>query len=976
MRTLSRHGAGPGVERGARAPLHLAVRALFEGLRLWLAVPSLRRRLRRAQARLGAALAAAWQEGSRPGEGEPGPAPGGIEGLLAARRLVEIDLAMLAGSRGRPPAASVLAPLRRRLLAARLRALDTRIGAAATREDVPPGSPAHAALAARQACQRALIEGEARRGAAFERARCALALPFSGTGRPRRRAPQPLPSAPSRPGPDHPAARPGLPLAGPPPPAGQPLTLTELAGAAAAPNGQWRPPPAPTRRREGAAGAAWQLRLAGRAVARKARAVVVALADPPQGRTPFRLARPLAGALCLALLAGGLLALPAAAVLGRSVKAAASGLPRLEHLERSPLAERTEVFDRNGRRIGVLMEENRVLVPLERVPKHVRDAVVAAEDARFYEHEGVDTRGILRAALTNVASGQTAQGGSTITQQYVRNAYPGLKDDTIARKIKEASLATQLERKWTKDQILEGYLNVVYFGEGFYGIEAAAQGYFGVHVDKLNLAQAATLAGIIRSPVSANPIDHPEAAQRLRDRVLDRMVEEGMVEQEQAERAKRQPLQVRPLRLPGGSYVLQYVQEQLLNDPRLGATREERRRQLFRGGLRINTTFDWRLQRAAEEAVKRHLPSVSGLSMALAAIDPRTGHVLAMVGGPGFEKDKFNRATQAWRPPGSSFKAFVLAAALENGISPDSVWESGTFNATLCGITTPWEANNYEGDGSGPMTLREATHRSVNGVYARIMAELCPEKVADMAHRLGVPEIGKNDSQARHPSIALGAGEVRVIDMASAYATLAALGVKRQPVAYTEVRRHGRTLFTNQPKEEQAVEPILAYEVIEVLKGVVQNGTGTAASIGRPQFGKTGTSQDYQDAWFVGATPQLSVAVWMGYDTPKTMAYVGGRRYVTGGSFPAIVWRDFAQQAFTITGEPPVDWQRPSGQLNYTVLPPEPPREECRSLPFPLPPGFPCPGDGDGGRDDDGRRGRRGGGGGGNGGFPGFPGFP
>src|SRR6266536_1583429 len=661
--------------------------------------------------------------------------------------------------------------------------------------------------------------------------------------------------------------------------------------------------------------ARWRLR----AVERPLGPIVRALAAPPDPRLPAwrRFLRPVAGALTLTLLAGALAGLPAAAMLGGSVKAASAGLPDLANLQPLSQPERTQVYDRDGHLIEVLHDEqDRIVVPLTSMPQVLRDAVLAAEDERFYQHHGIDDRGILRALLANLIQGQTVQGSSTITQQLVRNAYPDLRDRSLVRKVKEASLAAQLEERMSKDQILEAYLNRVYFGAGYYGVEAASRGYFGRHVRDLSLAQAATLAGVIREPELSNPRSAPRRALQRRNTVLQQMGALAMVPPAEAARAARSRLGVRPPRQVGGQYpwFIDALKRQLLDDPRLGHSVAERRRRLYEGGLRIDTTLDPAAQHQAEQAVARWRPA-SGPDVALVAVDPRDGAVRAVVGGRDFRRHQFNLAVQGERQAGSAFKPFVLAAALDNGISPDSRWESGGLSGQICG--SPWTVSNYEGKGSGRMSLREATWHSVNGVYARVMARLCPARVVSMAERLG---LGVPERQSHAPSIALGAANVSPLGMASAYATLADQGVHQRPVLFTKVSRHGRTLFENRPEPERRISAALAYQVTDVLKGVVQHGTGTAAAIGRPVAGKTGTTQDYRDAWFVGYTPQLATAVWMGYPGREVpMLDVGGIR-VTGGSYPARIWHDF--MAAAMAGQPSLDWQRPPGTLGFTVLPP------------------------------------------------------
>jgi penicillin-binding protein 1A len=658
-----------------------------------------------------------------------------------------------------------------------------------------------------------------------------------------------------------------------------------------------------------------------RAIAAWLAPLVTAMAAPPNHRRRgvLAFARPVVVALALTLLVATATAVPAGMLVADSVKGAGAGLPELEELKQLRQPERTQVYDRQGQVIEVLKDEqDRIVVPLSRISPILQQAVIAAEDARFYEHKGVDDRGIVRAAVTNLLSGQVSQGGSTITQQLVRNSYPDLKDISVVRKIKEAALAAQLEGKLSKQEILHRYLNRVYFGAGYYGVEAASRGYFGKRASEVSLSQAAILAGVIREPVSADPRQHRERAELLRDSVLERMTQLGMISSADAAKAGKERLKIQKPGHVGGRYpwFIDGLKRQLQEDERIGSTRESRTRRLFEGGLRIHTTLDRDLQVAAEQAVARWRPP-SGPDIALVAIDPRDGGVRAVVGGRDFKREAYNAALQGeGRQPGSSFKTFVLAAALDAGISPDSVWESSGFDQLVCG--SQWAVDNYEGGGSGPVSVRDATRRSVNGVYGRLMEKLCPDKVAEMAERLGIPTIPPGK---RVPSMALGSAEVRPIDMASAYATLANMGVYHKPTFFEEVdHRSGRPVIEEPSKPERRVSEALAWQVNDILKGVIRGGTGTAANIGRPAAGKTGTNQAYRDAWFVGYTPQLAVAVWMGNPTSQQSMYnVQGVR-VSGGSFPARVWHDF--MAVAMADQQVMDWPRPPEQLQYTVLPP------------------------------------------------------
>ena len=572
----------------------------------------------------------------------------------------------------------------------------------------------------------------------------------------------------------------------------------------------------------------------------------------------------------------------------------ADGLPQVEL---RPLAHRSQVLAADGSLLSALYEEDRVPVALADVPPVLVDAVLAVEDTAFFEHDGVSLRGLLRAARANATEGGVEQGGSTITQQLVKNAVLDA-DRTYDRKAREAVLALRMEQEMTKEEILQRYLNTVYFGQGAYGVHAAAERFFAKKLADLELPEAALLAGLISSPEGFDPVRRPEAALARRSHALRRMVRAGFVSPAEAAAAEHAPLPSRVLRPAAqpSDHFTEEVRRQLLDDPRLGATPAERSDTVLRRGVTVHTTLDPRLQAVAEQSVREQLPE-SPFTAALVAIDPNTGEVKALVGGRNFEQAKFNLATQGARQAGSSFKTIALAAWLAAGRSPEDLVEA----TAPCEFPTPgapeptWPVDNYDG-GSGEVvvsTLREATVKSANCAYARVALELGPKKLVDMAHRLGVtrrlPSV---------PSVVLGSGEVSPLEMASIYATLAAEGLRRPPVFIRKVvDAAGRVLVENSAPPERVLEPQVARTTTEVLRAVVDSGTGRRAAIGRPVAGKTGTSQEWRDAWFAGYTPQLAAAVWMGSPTAQeSMLDVGGIR-VTGGSYPAIIWSQFMGSA-------------------------------------------------------------------------------
>lgn len=555
-----------------------------------------------------------------------------------------------------------------------------------------------------------------------------------------------------------------------------------------------------------------------------------------------------------------------------------------------PLAQRSTILAADGSPIAVLYEEDRAPAQLSEIPDVIVQAVLAIEDDAFYEHQGFSLRGALRALGRNAATGGVAEGGSTITQQVIKNTV--LDDDrTLTRKVREAMLAVRLENQIGKDGVLERYLNTVYFGEGAYGVRAAAERFFGKQLREIELAEAALLAGLIASPSTFDPFRDPERAEARRAAVLQRMVEEGAITTAAAEDAADTPLPEAPHDvLPDpNTYFVAEVKKQLLADPRLGATPQDRFNTLFRGGVRVETTFQPLAQLVATRAVAETLPD-SPFTQALVAMNPANGAVEALVGGAGFNEQKFNVATQGGRQPGSTFKALALAAWLDAGRSPEDVVDG----SAPCRFELPngqvWEVDNY-GDSSVRtfLTVREAAMRSSNCAFARIALELGPERLVEMARRLGI-----RSQLPAVPSLVLGAGEVTPLDMAVVAATFANDGVRHDPIYVRRVvTPDGKVLLENQPVAHRAVDPEVARTVNDVLRGVITAGTGRAADIGRPAAGKTGTTQNWTDAWFAGWTPNYVAIVWMGSPQGKvSMRGVGGRN-VTGGSFPAMTWQRF-----------------------------------------------------------------------------------
>ncbi|MDQ3963100.1 MAG: transglycosylase domain-containing protein [Actinomycetota bacterium] len=658
--------------------------------------------------------------------------------------------------------------------------------------------------------------------------------------------------------------------------------------------------------------------------------------------------------------------LSAAAIVSTSC-AQLGDLPRLSERDLLPpdLAQSSKIYDRDNRLITTLHEEqNRTIIPLRQVPKHVQEAVIAIEDQRFYEHDGVDVRAILRAIVANAASGEIREGGSTITQQYVKNILiaPGeTAPKTFERKINEAALARQLEQKLSKQEILERYLNTVYFGEGAYGLEAAAKTYFGKPARKLNLHEGAMLAGIIRLPEQYDPYKDKIAARTRRDTVIDKMAQLDFITESAAAAAKAKKVKLQRVSKKDtypAPYFLDYVQRLITYDPRfrmLGKTAQQRQQQLFTGGLKIHTTVDLDMQAAAEAAVNSTLPNESDPHGSLVAIQPNTGEVRAMVGGRDWfarpkedphaklnlaiaaepvlgrvrvpcdpDEDEScpkrgfifeNRAPGTGRQAGSAFKPFALAAAINEGVSLSKSYKAKAC-MTFPGADNggPWDVCNYEESEFGAkLPLLEATVFSVNVVYAQLILEIGPEKVVEVAEDMGI-----NTPLPVAPSVALGTGAVNPLGMTSAYSTFATNGIHHPPVAITKITdSSGKVIYDKNEDETlektQALEPAVAYITTSALEQVMQRGTGVAANIGRPAAGKTGTAQEYRDAWFGGYTPDLAAAVWVGYpegeiEMKQVCSTAIGckptridQKGVTGGSYPADIWAAFMRNALAGT---------------------------------------------------------------------------
>jgi penicillin-binding protein 1A len=610
--------------------------------------------------------------------------------------------------------------------------------------------------------------------------------------------------------------------------------------------------------------------------------------------------------------------------------AVASDLPSLTR-EFADLknAKSSVLLDDLGRPIGVVSQRNRVILTPGQIPKLVKDAVISIEDKRFETNSGVDIRGIARAFVQDVLHEGNLQGASTIEEQFIKNALQAQSHRTIFEKMREAALAYQLAHKWSKEKIVTAYLNTIYFGNGAYGIESAAQTYFGrepaymgcgtpnhvLCVEQLQPAQAALLAGIIQDPTAYDPANHPQAAKERRDVVLEQMYRQGYITRMVYEESVVQPLPSpanvqtpteEPVEGVDVGYFTSWVQQQLIE--RYGA------RRALEGGLQIKTTLDLDLQRSAEQAIDGYLAYSGDPSAALVAIENSTGEVRAMVGGRSYGESPFNLATEGERQPGSSFKAFDLAAALEDGISPDSVWTSKQkeFIVPRTGGHERFVVHNDEGAYSGSNTLTGATAYSDNSIYAEVGLDVGTHRIAHLAHLMGI-----TTPISTNPAMTIGGLNVGVtpLDMAHAYETIAHQGQRMSgslaeagaPVGIQEVASpysalpDGSHRDVNQVLAHSVLPPSIASTETSMLETVLQYGTAKAAAIGQFAAGKTGTTSNYGDAWFVGWDSKYTVAVWVGYPNklvPMTTQFDGGP--VLGGTYPALIWHNFMISALAI----------------------------------------------------------------------------
>jgi penicillin-binding protein 1A len=678
--------------------------------------------------------------------------------------------------------------------------------------------------------------------------------------------------------------------------------------------------------------------------------------EPPQGPPP---PRPRMKKLRLLAIFLPLTLLALVSTVFGMMMAVASDLPDLENRKEYQDARNSVLLDAQGEQIGVLTNnQSRVLVRYEDIPRDMRNAIIAIEDRRFYENAGVDIRGIARAFTQDVLQRKAVQGGSTIAQQFVKNALQAQGNRTVFEKLREAALAYHLTRKWPKSKILTQYLNSIYFGNGAYGVESAARTYFGNQPDhqdcgtprnlcvkQLKPEEAALLAGVVANPTAYDPVAHPVAAKRRRDLVLKNMFDQGLLPRLQYSNAIKEPLpaavDIKPPTVRSKApYFTTWVRQQLVD--KFGA------RRALEGGLKIRTTLDLKLQQAAENAVKKYLPDASWPSAAVVAIDNKTGEVRAMVGGRDYDERPFNLATQGQRQPGSSIKPFILAEALKK-YSAGSVWPSRKRVFTVPGTKgkEKFPVSNFEDKYAGSQTLAGGLTYSDNSVYAAVGIDVGTNKIAKLAERMGI----RTPVSSNYAMTLGGLKEgVTPIDMAHAYETLIAggrriygtLGAGNEgPVGIKEVRgSNGKLIKENKTRAKRVLPAKIADETVSIMTTVVSQGTGRRAALGPGEFaaGKTGTTENSGDAWFVGFNDRWTVAVWVGYaDKLKPMLTEFAGQPVEGGTYPALIWHDFMVQANAIVDE------RNARERERKGLPPKPEDETQQTTTAPVIPTKPAP---------------------------------
>ena len=603
-------------------------------------------------------------------------------------------------------------------------------------------------------------------------------------------------------------------------------------------------------------------------------------------------------------------------------------IPNLEQLDLFRSGEPALLYAEDGTPFAALTPEYRIFIPFHQIPKPLKDAVIAIEDARFYEHGPVDLKGMARAALKNLAAFRIKEGGSTITQQLAKILFL-TPERTLGRKLRELKFASEMEARYSKDKILEMYLNVIYFGHGAYGVEAAARTYFSKKAVELALDEAALLAGLIRSPARYSPLLHPKQAKERRNVVLKRMAELRLISQSQAKAASRMPLKLDPFFKAKG------IAPSFVDDLRQELEGRYSPELLKRGGLKIYTTLSLPMQKAAVEALKAGLKRIERgkrsppLEGAFLALDPRTGEIKAMVGGADYGRSQFNRAVQMKRQPGSAFKPFVYAVAFEQGFTPDDLLldQPVSYPIGLGKEKEPWAPENFDRTFRGPVTLRRALEESINVPTVRLIEEVGVDPVIELARRIGI-----ESELRREYALALGVSELSLLELVSAYGAFANQGMWAAPSAIRKVvGPNGEILEERMAWATRVLSEEVAYTITSILQGAVERGTAKQArALERPVAAKTGTSQDAHDLWFIGYTPNLTAGLWIGYDVPQTLG-----SHESAGRLAAPIWVDFMRRA--LEGTPPEVFPMPEGVFLSLILAPS---ASAKGLPLQLPPGF------------------------------------
>ena len=583
-------------------------------------------------------------------------------------------------------------------------------------------------------------------------------------------------------------------------------------------------------------------------------------------------------------------------------------LPRLTTLKDYQPYVVTEVYSDDDVLIGEFFIERRIVTPLAQMPKLLVKAFVAAEDARFFEHQGIDYWRVLGAAFRNIEALEVVQGGSTITQQIAKSFFL-TPERSFTRKLKEAILAQRIERYLTKNEILYLYLNQIYLGEGAFGVAAAAKTYFGKSVKDLTLGECALIAGLPPAPNNLSPLRHPKKARERQVYVLNRMVERNLITPVQAIRAGAEEIRLRP-RGPKGYLEAPYAVEQV----RMYVEEKYGKDLLYKGGLKIHTTLNFRMQQAAQKAVTKGVEEFEAregkgkgkgqVQGALLALDPQTGYLLAMVGGRDFAASQFNRATQAKRQAGSAFKPIVYAAALDKGFTPATVIVDEPFSYIDVPGKEPWQPQNFDREFWGPITLRKALTFSRNVVTVKIAQSIGVDYLIQYAHNLGI-----KSKLEPNLSLALGAANVSLLEMTTAFGVFAAQGYRAEPILIARVvDKDGNVLEEVEPSAIEVIPPQTSYLITSLMQSVIQEGTGQRAkALGRPAAGKTGTTNDTRDAWFLGFIPhQLVAGAWMGYDIEKPLG-----SHETGAVAALPIWLEFMKEA--VNGQAVEDFRVPEG---------------------------------------------------------------